>query len=179
MSDLRSRSGILVGLTAAVGALGAAAVMSATTAPTARADDFTDIINAVDVDYANGQTAFTTALTDFSSSEFAPGLAALFDGVDDDGLAAPNDFLTGTASVLTNESVGQSAPYDLALPADFSDAVTQAQTFFTEGLNYIYYDPDFASVSDYATSVYYDVLGADYSTVLPLEELLLGAVASM
>jgi hypothetical protein len=175
MSDTRSRTGMLVGLAAAVGAIGAAAMMSA---PTARADDFTDIINAVDVDYANGQTAFTTALTDFSSSEFAPGLAALFDGVDDDALAAPNDFLTGTADALTNESIGQSASYDLALPADFSAAITQAQTFFTEGLNYIYYDPDFASLSDYGTSVYYDVLGLDYSTVLPLEELLLGAAVS-
>jgi hypothetical protein len=178
MGDKRSRSGMLVGLAAAVGAFGAAALMSAATAPTARADAYTDIINAVGVDYANGEAAFTTALTDFNSSEFAPGLAALFDGVDDDGLAAPNDFLTGTADALTNESIGQSAPYDLALPADFSDAVTQAQTFFTEGLNYIYYDPDFASLSDYGTSVYYDVLGADYAFVLPLEELLLGAAAS-
>jgi hypothetical protein len=175
MSDTRLRTGILIGLAAAVGAFGAAAMMSA---PTARADAYSDIINAVDVDYANGQTAFTTAFTDFSSSEFAPGLAALFDGIDDDGLAAPNDFLTGTADALTNESIGQSAAYDLALPTDFSDAITQAQTFFTEGLNYIYYDPDFASISDYGTSVYYDVLGADYSIVLPLEELLLGAAVS-
>jgi hypothetical protein len=178
MDSNRSRTGVLVGLAAAAGAFGVAATMSAATAPTARADDFTDIISALDADYAAGQTAFTSALTDFNSSEFAAGLAALFDGVDDGGLAAPNDFLVGTVNALTNESDGHSAPYDFALPTDFSDAVTQAQTFLTDGLNYLYYDPDFASVSDYGTSLYYDLIGVDYSIVLPLEELLLGAAVS-
>jgi hypothetical protein len=41
----------LIGVAAAAGAFGAAAMMSAATAPTARADDFTDVINAVDGDY--------------------------------------------------------------------------------------------------------------------------------
>jgi len=50
MSDTRSRSGILVGLAAAVGAVGAAAMMSAVAAPTAYADTFTDLVTDVDGD---------------------------------------------------------------------------------------------------------------------------------
>ena len=80
MSDPRSQPGILVGLAAALGAFGAAAMMSAATAPTARADDFTDIITAVDSDYAAGQGDFTTAFADFDSNEFAPGLTTFLKG---------------------------------------------------------------------------------------------------
>src|SRR5271166_3881800 len=57
MGNKRSRA-VLVGLDAAVGAVGAAAMMSAATAPTARADDFTDILNGVEGNFAAGQTAF-------------------------------------------------------------------------------------------------------------------------
>jgi hypothetical protein len=41
----------LVGVAAAAGAFGVAVMMSAATAPTARADDFTDVISEVDADY--------------------------------------------------------------------------------------------------------------------------------
>jgi hypothetical protein len=43
----KSSRAVLVGLGAAVGAFGAAAMISAAIAPTARADDFTDIIDDV------------------------------------------------------------------------------------------------------------------------------------
>ena len=47
---------IAVGVAAAAGAFGVAALISMATAPTARADDFTDVINAVDFDYSTGTT---------------------------------------------------------------------------------------------------------------------------
>jgi hypothetical protein len=50
MGHNRSRA-VVVGLAAAVGAVGAAAMMAAT-APPARADDLTDIVKAVDGDFA-------------------------------------------------------------------------------------------------------------------------------
>jgi hypothetical protein len=133
MNDTRSRHGVLIGLTAAAGAFGAAAMLSATAAPTARADDFTDVINAVDGDYADGQAAFTTVLTDFSSSDFGPGLAALFSGVNDDALSAPNNLLIGTVDLLTNESVGGSTLWDFVAPGDFSGAEILAQQSFALG----------------------------------------------
>jgi hypothetical protein len=49
MDNNRSRTGVLVGLAAAAGAFGVAAMMSAATAPTARADAFTDMIHTFSV----------------------------------------------------------------------------------------------------------------------------------
>jgi hypothetical protein len=178
MDSNRSRAATMVGVVAAAGAFGVAAMMSAATAPTARADDFTDVINAVDADYAAGQPDFTTAFTDFSSNDLALGLAALFDGSNDDGLNAPNDLLIGTVEVLTNESVGSSGPYTFSLPADFSDAVTAAESIFTEGEGYSADASSALSLGEYGTAAYYDLIGLDYSTVVPLEELLLGAAVS-
>src|ERR1700733_9618197 len=120
MDSNRPRPGVLVGLAAAAGAFGAAATLSATAAPTARADDFTDVINAVDGDYADGQAAFTTALTDFSSNELGNGLAAFFSGVNDDALSAPNNLLIGTVDLLTNQAVSGSTAWDFPNVGDFS-----------------------------------------------------------
>jgi hypothetical protein len=71
MSAARARSRILVGLAATAGAFGAAGMMSAATAPTARADDFSDIISAIDGDYTEGSAAFSSALSDFGSADFS------------------------------------------------------------------------------------------------------------
>jgi hypothetical protein len=81
------RAGILLGLAATAAAFGAAAVMSAIIAPTARADAYSDIVSAIDGDFTAGQASFATALTDFGSSDLSPGLAAFFSGVDDDILS--------------------------------------------------------------------------------------------
>ena len=110
MSDTRSRSGILVGLAAAVGAFGAAAMMSAATAPTARADDFTDC-------HQRSWTAttrtlrpdFTAALADFSSSsECCPRWSGSSSsiGVDNEWADSCTErpLGIGTVEVLTNES---------------------------------------------------------------------------
>jgi hypothetical protein len=70
-------------------------MLSAATMPTARADAFSDIISAVDGDYADGQAAFTTAYSDFGSNELVPGLVAFLSGVNDDALSAPNNLLVG------------------------------------------------------------------------------------
>ena len=52
MDSNGSRTGVLVGLAAAAGAFGVAAMMSAATAPTARADEFSDIVNGVEAELA-------------------------------------------------------------------------------------------------------------------------------
>ena len=95
MSETRSRSGILVAVAAAAVAFGAAAMMSAAAAPTARADDFSQIVSAVDGDFTIGQGKYTTALTDFGSGDFVNGLAASLDGLNEYTLAAPDNLLLG------------------------------------------------------------------------------------
>jgi hypothetical protein len=76
--DTTSRVRILVGLGAAAGAFGVAVMMSAVAAPTARADDFSDVVTNVDADYTDGASMLTAADTDFASNDFADGLASLF-----------------------------------------------------------------------------------------------------
>jgi hypothetical protein len=179
MDSYRSRAATLIGVAAAAGAFGVAAMMSAATAPTARADDFTDVINSVDADYAAGQVDFTTAFTDFSSNDLALGLAALINGSNDDALSAPDNFLIGTVELLTNESVTGSIPWSFGVPADFSAALAETESILTTGETYLTTDASTAiSLGDYGTAAYEYLVGADYLTVAPLDELLLGAAAS-
>jgi hypothetical protein len=178
MTEMRSRSGTLVGLAAAVGAFGAAVMMSAATAPTARADDLTEIINAVDGDFTAGQGAFTTAFEDFGSSDLAPGLTSFFEGVDDDALAAPNNLLVGSVEALANEKITGDQPVGLFVPGSFSQGLTIAESFFSTGESYLTSAAADLGTADYGDAALYDLVGSDYVSIVPLEELLLGAVAS-
>jgi hypothetical protein len=182
MGDTRSRSAILIGLAAAAGAVGIAAMMSAVAAPTARADGFTDIINSVDGALAAGQGAFTAATADFAAGEQLPGLAALFDGIDDYILGAPESLAVQTVASLTNEGYfgyiyadleGQSFP-----GFDFSDALTDAQSDFTGAETLWGLSGEALANGVYGSVVYDDLAGADLAFVYPLQELLLGAAAS-
>jgi hypothetical protein len=178
MGDTRSRYGVLIGLTAAAGAFGAAAMMSAATAQTARADDFTDVINAVDGDYADGQTAFTTAFTDFSSNELGNGLAAFFSGVNDDALSAPNNLLIGTVDLLTNQAVSGSTAWDFPNVGDFSGAEILAQQSITLGESELTNAATDLADGFYGSAAFNDLFGVDDAFVVPLEELLMGAAVS-
>jgi hypothetical protein len=174
--DMRSRGGLLIGLAAAAGAFGAAAMLSTTTAPTARADAYSDIIASIDGDYALGQTDFTTAST-FFGSNLPVGLALLLDGVNEDSVAAPDNLLVGTVEALTNEPIATDISLSLPVPTDFADAVTNAQAIISDGESLLSDVEPLLSTAQYGSAVYYDLLGSEALSVLPLEELLLGAVA--
>jgi hypothetical protein len=107
MTDgMRSRSGILVGIATVAGAFGVAVMMSAATAPTARADDFTDLISSFEQDFSQGQPEFASASADFGSGDQVDGLQALFSGLDDDVLGPAQSVYRATVDVLLNEPVG-------------------------------------------------------------------------
>ncbi len=178
MSNTRSRYGILVGLAAAAGAVCTAAMMSTATAPTARADDFTDIINAVDGDFATGQLDFTTAFSDFGSSAFGPGLTAFFDGVDDDLLSAPDNVIVGSVEALTNEPITNSITFGIGLPSSLADSVTLAESDFTGAESEFALAATDFSAGNYGDATLFDFIGADLASVVPVEELLLGAAVS-
>jgi hypothetical protein len=74
----------LVVLGAAVGAFAAGAMMSAATAPAARADAYSDIIADIQAEEAAANTAFANASTDFAGNDEAAGLTQLYIGLDDD-----------------------------------------------------------------------------------------------
>jgi hypothetical protein len=180
MSDARSRSGILVAVLAAAGAFGAAAMMASATPPTARADDTTLIIDAIDADYAAGQADFTAAFADFGSGGFVSGLAEFFDGVDQDSLAATDNLLLGPVEALEGDPITSSLFLgELSAPASFADATAEAQILFNDGEGLLSNAAIALSAGDFGAGTYEGLVGGDYAFVLPLEELLLGAAASL
>jgi hypothetical protein len=174
---LRPHARILVGLAAAAGAFGVAAVMSAASAPTARADDLTDVINAVDGDLTLGQTDFSTAFADFGGGDVNDGLAAFYAGVDNDFVSAPDNLYVGSLDLLANDPVVGSLTVSLAPESNFTTGLNVAEAFFTAG------EPEFTSAAtdlsagDYAGAAYLDSLGSLYD-VLASQFLLEGVVAS-
>jgi hypothetical protein len=179
MSDTRSRSGILIAVAAAAGAFGAAALMSAATAPTARADDYTELINSLNEDFGFGQTAFTAASADFAGGNFTGGLAAFFTGVNDDVLSPSNNVLTATVDALSGEPFNAGAiEWNISAEPDFATALTDAQYEFNYGQGYYATAASDLASGDYSGAASYDGYGLDYSAILPLEALILGAAAS-
>jgi len=174
MNFTRTRAGIPIGLGAAIGAVGAAAVLSAAVAPAANADDFTDIITAVEGDYSEGTTAFELAATDFGSADVSGGLAAFLTGVDDDFLAAPDNIIVGSVEALQGQPVGGS--YDILVgdPGSFATAVADAQNLDTEGAALLSDAATAFSGGDYTNGVYDSLAGSDYFVVAG-EVLALGA----
>ena len=179
MDSKRSRTGMLIGLGIAAGAFGVAATMSAATAASARADDFTDIVTYVDSDLGVGQADVTTAFSDFSSGDFVPGLTSLFQGVDDDVLAAPDNLLIGTVEALTGEGIGGPLLYDLGAPANFAEQLTYAEQTFSGAVASLEDVPAELAAGDYGAATYDVLTGADFATIAPLEDLILGAAASL
>jgi len=179
MDSNKPRIQILIGLAAAAGAVGAAAMVSTATAPTARADDFTDIITYVDADFADGQFNLTTAFSDFSGGDFVAGLTSLFQGVDDDVLGAPDNLLIGTVEALAGEPLGGPLPYDLGAEANFAGGLADAENDFSYAVVNLEDIPAELAAGDYGVATYDVLIGADYASIAPLEELILGAAASL
>jgi hypothetical protein len=180
MDSNKSRTGMLVGVAAAAGAFGVAAMMSAAMAPTARADDFTEILNDVESVVGDGQIAFGDASTDFSGGDVTDGLAALLNGVDDDFVGAPDDFFVGTVDALTNEPVSVPVSlFGLSPVADFSDGVSNAQFFFGLGETELTEAASALSSGDYADAAYDGANGSLYVFDVPADYLLLGAAAAL
>ena len=178
MDSDKSRTGMLVSLGAAAGAFGVAVMMSTATAPTAHADDFSDILTYVDADFADGYYGFTTAFSDFSSGDLGPGLAALFDGIDDDVLAAPNNLVIGTVEALTGEGIGGPLVADLG-EANFAGGLADAEIQFSYSLGTLGDAPVDLAAGDYGSATYDLLLGTEYAFVVPVEDLVIGAAASL
>jgi hypothetical protein len=179
MSAKNLQCTILASLGAAAGAIGVAALVSTAAAPTARADDFTDTIATVETEIADGQTAFTSALSDFGSNHLTAGTAAFFDGLDNDLLSAPNTLLAGTVEGLTNEPYDIAAQiFDLPQPATFAEGVTNAEQLFTDGQGLLSVAASDLASASYGDAVFFDLFGTDLVSIVPLEEVLLGSVAS-
>jgi hypothetical protein len=178
-SRQRRRAGTTLVLAAASGGLLAAAMAGS---PTARADDFTDILTNVQNAVTAGEADYSTAATDLSTAgETDAGLYAAVAGFDNifvapadytlvglvDGLTGTPDtgvstdfFTTDTPDATDLTSAGQQALES----ADFSSATadfSQAATFLSGG--------DFADATLYAAyASLLDVYGAEAEVLASL-----------
>jgi hypothetical protein len=176
---LRSHARILVGLAAAAGAFGMAAVLSASYAPTARADDFSDILSAVDGDYSAGQADFTAALADFgSSSTSIDGLAAFFSGVDEYLVAAPENYFVGSVEALANDPIDSSYFDVITVASSYPIAAENAQLGFGEGDTYLVDSLTALSGGDFASAAQ-DLAFGFNSFDNASEYLLVGTLAAL
>jgi hypothetical protein len=175
MSETRSRLGMLVGVAAA---FGVAAMMSTATSPTARADDFSEIIAAVDGDYSAGQTAFGFADSYFAAGNIPDGLADFFTGVDDDTAAASDNLFVGTVEALTNEPITSSSTFGWGPPSSFAEALTSVESYFGEAQSSFTAAAHDLEAQDYGGAAYNDAIGLNLVTFEPIQELLRGASVS-
>jgi hypothetical protein len=141
MGQKMSRA-VVVGLGAAVGSVAVAALISAATAPTAHADDFSTIIAAVEAEGADATAAFTTGSADGYGT--ADGLTQLFYGLDDDLIGVPTILDVGTTDALTGTTVPSNLAsdftptgtggfeFDFVAPTSVAQSVTEATPYETD-----------------------------------------------
>jgi hypothetical protein len=186
MGHKRSRA-VLVDLGAAAGAFAAVAMVSAATAPTARADDpLTDIVNDVQAELGYAQTAFSQAATDLGDGNTTGGLAQLFLGADDDLVGVPDDLEVGTVDALTGSPVIPSSDFNFShlydsppsfpsftTPTTLAVATTEAQAFSTEGNNLATTIAGLPT-TDYADTALDNALSTADQWILPGEILTIG-----
>jgi hypothetical protein len=106
-----TRMQLIFGSQAAVGfalvgsAAAAAAILAAAFAPTARADDFSDIVTDLDAVLGAGSADLTAAATDFSAADYGDGLALTVFGLDDFLISPEEVSLVGGLDALTGSPV--------------------------------------------------------------------------
>jgi len=171
-----SRGGIL--LATILGALVTACMTASGTIATAHADDpFTDIVNAVQGDFALGQEAFTLANAAFADGELADGLALFYGGLDDYLLSVPNNLLQGSLAALLGEPVESSFSWTIPTPADFNDALIVAPTLELIGLGDLSTAASDLSSGDLAGALDSALTGYEYLYFVVPELLLVGSAA--
>jgi hypothetical protein len=180
----KSPATVLMSVAAAAGAFGVAAMMSAVTAPTASADAFSDVIDKLEsqltYDLNYGEFFFNAAETDFASNDVSDGLANLTAGVDEYGLSVPQNFV-----VLTAEAAGGiSHLYEMDVwsfdpVTSFSQGLSDAQVDIAAGQSDLATALQDFAAGDFGDGAFWDAYATDYLSVIPLEEILLGAASSL
>jgi hypothetical protein len=131
MSDNRHYR-MVIGLGAAAGGLFVAALCQLAGAPSAQADNITDVIDSIQATDAVGQTLLGEAGTFFSSSDVPDGLASEFTGLDDTLFGAQYDLLVNGYADLQ----GIDGPYSyetfglLPTPTDLATTSTDVTQYF-------------------------------------------------
>jgi hypothetical protein len=179
MSHAQSRVGRVLVLGTTAGAFGVAAMMSTAAAPTAHADDFSNVIDVVQGDLSTATNDLNSALSNIEADQLGPGFASLLDGVNTGLLSAPQNLAAGTAELLDNESISPPLAWNLVPEGNFAGGLAQAGIDFNEGENMLSQVVTDLSSGDYGTALYTEFSGLDLLAVAPLDDLLLGSLASL
>lgn len=183
MRRQRRLRGIAVGLGSTAGALLASAMSQLATAPTARADDFTDILNLVESTIGAGQLDFTSAQADFAlgtPAGFAEGVALDNAGTNDFLIGSTDDILAGSLAAAVGETPGLDELFlfptaaDPATLADLETAVTGVFTLGTDAFSDAEAGFALGTPDGFAFGVSQSLVGLDFYTVLAPEQALLG-----
>lgn len=168
-----TRQRVVLGLGAAVAAVGAAAMISGATAPPAHADDISAGVAAIE---EAASTAFTTGEADLGSpATEAAGLTQLFIGLDDD-LFGVTGFLetayTDEAQDVpvispTDFEIGSATPFDFSAPTSLTESVTEANTIYTEGATTLVADINALPATDFADAALYNAQSIIDQFILP------------
>jgi hypothetical protein len=173
----RRLRGAVIGFGA--GAAVAVALSQLATAPTARADDFTDVFDNVQFVIGQGQGQLAAAAADFANSEPANGLSMAIAGVDNISVAAQEDAFAGTIDALLGHTPSETffglfpSGLDLATAmADAQAAISEGQSIFADALT------DFGN-ADFVDGLALAVDASNDINVLAPDFLLLGFVDSL
>ena len=181
MGQKRSRA-VLVGLGAAAGAFAAAAMISAAVAPTARADDFSDILANIEAEQAAAQADFSAASAEFATGTAGvpAGLTDSFEGLDDDTFGVADDLNTGLLDSVYNVPVAADPfEFTFATPANDTAAVTEAQAIYTIGNNDMTTEATDYSNGDYTDGLLSQDLGDINFAIIPDQIQFVGAVEEL
>ena len=181
MRHTRSRT-VLVGLSAATGAFAAAAMISAATAPTAHADDFSDILADIQAEQAAASTAFSDADADFDKglTGVANGLAEYFVGLDDDTAGVADDIHVGLLDYLYGQPVIPASTFEFSITTPtIADYVAEAQSVYTTGMTDLTTYANDVSIGEYAQGAPFQDLGAIDIGELPFQIEVIGNVETL
>jgi hypothetical protein len=181
MGHKRSRA-MLVGLSAAAAAFAAAGMVSAAVAPTARADDSSEILADVTAVEAAAKADFTTAAADFATGRAgdAAGLTAFFEGLDDEVFGVPDTYEVGELDALYNVPVIPASTFEISFATPtLADYVTEANTIYTTGMTDMTSQANDFAAGDYTGGAVYQDLGWLDIGAVPNEILTLGAIEQL
>ena len=107
------------------------------------------------------------------------GLQALLNGTNDCLVSVPDDLYIGTVDALTNEPVTPAIEFIDNAPANFADAVSDAQGNFASGEGFFNMAAMAFSAADYADAAYDSAYGSILAFDLGPQDLLIGGLEAL
>ena len=133
VNHLRRRRGSAFGLGAAAGALVAMALSQLADAPCAHADDWTDIVDHVQMAMSIGQDEISAAGTSLLQNDFGDAMIQAVVGWDNFSLASQQDLFVQSIEALAGSPLTDYGFGLFPMDVDLSTAVADAQGLLSDG----------------------------------------------